>query len=153
MDREELLTTLLALNDRFIKEEKSNRAAVQVPCETLLETFSTLRNDSRFDFNMLLSHTAVHWPELSQFELIYVLYSTELKHHLIVSTRIPHENSVAPSVHTFWRVAEWQEREVYDLFGVLYSGHPDLRRLLLEDDWQGFPLRKDYKDDFMLEGP
>ncbi len=153
MDKEALLATLLALDTRFIKEERANLAAIQIPSEALIETFSTLKNDAGFDFDMLLSHTAVHWVEQAQFELIYVLYSTNLKHHLMVTTRIGAESPVVPSAHTLWRVAEWQEREVYDLFGLLYSGHPDLRRLLLEDDWQGFPLRKDYKDDFMLEGP
>jgi NADH:ubiquinone oxidoreductase subunit C len=67
--------------------------------------------------------------------------------------KVPRQNPIAPSVHLLWPIAEWQEREVYDLFGVKYAGHPDLRRLFLEDDWKGFPLLKDYKDDFTLERP
>ena len=60
---------------------------------------------------------------------------------------------VAPTVSRSWPAAEWQEREAYDLMGILYDEHPDLRRLFLEDDWQGFPLRKDYRDPDMLEFP
>jgi NADH-quinone oxidoreductase subunit C len=56
-------------------------------------------------------------------------------------------------VSAIWAIAEWQEREVFDMFGVHYRQHPDLRRLLLDDDWQGFPLRKDYQDDFVLSRP
>lgn len=137
----------------MVKEEKANSAAVQVPAEALLEIMSKLKNEPSLSFDMLLSHTAVHWPNDGQFELLYRIYSTTLRHHLLVTTRIPIDRPLVASLSTLWRIAEWQEREVYDLFGVLYGGHPDLRRLFLEDDWQGFPLRKDYKDDFMLEGP
>jgi NADH:ubiquinone oxidoreductase subunit C len=70
-----------------------------------------------------------------------------------VVTSVARDNPLVPTVMDIWPIAEWQEREVYDLFGVLYDGHPDLRRLFLEDDWVGFPLRKDYEDDFMLEPP
>jgi NADH-quinone oxidoreductase subunit C len=71
----------------------------------------------------------------------------------MVSVSVPRANPVAPTVSTIWEIAQWQEREVYDLFGVRYEGHPDLRRLFLDDNWQGHPLRKDYQDDDMLELP
>ena len=58
---------------------------------------------------------------------------------------------IVVTICSIWRIAEWQEREVFDLFGILYNNHPDLRRIFLEDDWVGFPLRKNYKDNFMLE--
>jgi NADH-quinone oxidoreductase subunit C len=153
VNNDDLLVTLLALDSRMVKEEKANSAAIQVPAAALLEIMTKLKNDPLLNFDMLLSHTAVHWLTDGQFELLYRIYSTSLCHHLLVTTRIPVENPTIESLYTLWRIAEFQEREVYDLFGVLYSGHPDLRRLFLEDDWQGFPLRKDYKDDFMLEGP
>jgi NADH-quinone oxidoreductase subunit C len=69
----------------------------------------------------------------------------------MVSVFVGREKPVVPSVSSLWMIAEWQEREVYDLFGVLYDNHSDLRRLFLEDDWVGHPLRKDYQDDFMLD--
>ena len=83
-------------------------------------------------------------PEQGHFECIYNLYSTTHGHRLLVSVSVPRDNPVVPSVASLWAIAEWQEREVFDLMGVLYDGHPDLRRLFLEDDWQGYPLRKDY---------
>lgn len=206
MTSEELLASCLALDARLVKEEKANTVALKVPADLLLEVARKLTQEAALKFDMLLSHTAVHWPVESlpsvspavpspavssaavsqptvsqptgsvpgetlptgttstgtasavpapeaQFELLYCLYSTSQRQRVLLCTRIPVANPVIDSVHTLWRIAEWQEREVYDLFGVLYRGHPDLRRLLLEDDWQGFPLRKDYQDDFMLEGP
>jgi len=86
----------------------------------------------------------------SEFELLYRLYSLKTLAMLVVFTTIPRETPVIPTVSSVWRIAEWQEREVYDLFGILYDNHPDLRRVFLEDAWEGFPLRKDYQDDFML---
>ena len=86
----------------------------------------------------------------NEFELLYRLYSLKTLAMLVVFTSIPRENPVIPTVSSVWRIAEWQEREVYDLFGILYDNHPDLRRVFLEDAWEGFPLRKDYQDDFML---
>ena len=71
----------------------------------------------------------------------------------MISASVPRDNPVLPTVCGVWPIAQWQEREVYDLFGILYEGHPDLRRLFLEDDWVGFPLRKDYKDDHLLVKP
>jgi NADH-quinone oxidoreductase subunit C len=112
-----------------------------------------MHDDPRLSFDMLCTHTAVDWLGEDRFELVYVLYSTKHRHYVTVSTSIPRDKPEASSVSSIWRIAEWQEREVYDLMGVLYSGHPDLRRMFLEDDWVGFPLRKDYKDDFMLGLP
>jgi len=83
-------------------------------------------------------------PRQGHFECLYNLYSTTHGHRLLVSVSVPRDNPVLPSVASLWAIAEWQEREVFDLMGVLYEGHPDLRRLFLEDDWQGHPLRKDY---------
>ena len=104
---------------------------------------------------MLLDHLAIDWleEETPCFELVYQLYSLTHNHYLMVSVRLPRDNPVVSTVSSIWACAEFQEREVYDLFGVLYDEHPDLRRLFLEDDWEGFPLRKDYKDDFIMEQP
>ncbi len=70
-----------------------------------------------------------------------------------MTCRVPRGEPVAPTVSALWPIALWQEREAFDLMGVLYDDHPDLRRLFLEDDWVGYPLRKDYKDDYMLRDP
>jgi len=153
MTKEELIAALSARDPRVEIEEKANSAAIKIPAEALAEIAAWLKNDPAFSFDMLLCHTAVHWPAENQIELLYRLYSLEQRHHLLLTTRVSLDNPEIATVQPIWAIAEWQEREVYDLFGVRYRGHPDLRRLLLEDDWQGFPLRKDYKDDHMLGGP
>ena len=128
----------------------ADRAAVEVDAAQLPALMTQLRDTPEFAFDLLLDHTAVDWLEEELFELFYQLYSTRHGHYLMVTVEVPRANPVVPTVAGVWPIAEWQEREVYDLFGVLYDGHPDLRRLFLEDDWVGFPLRKDYEDDFML---
>lgn len=125
-------------------------AAVAVAPGDLLTLMKDLFNLPKYNFIMLCDHTAVDRLDAGVFELVYRLFSPNLNQALMVSTEVPRDKPVVPTVCSVWRIAEWQEREVYDLFGVLYDEHPDLRRVFLEDEWQGFPLRKDYKDDFIL---
>ncbi len=153
MDAENLLAAVLALEAKARPREKCDRPAVAVPREALLGLMEKLRKESSLAFDLLSAHTAIDWIAENRFELIYQLHSLTHGHSLMVSTEVPRDCPVVPSVSSIWRIAEWQEREVYDMFGVLYEGHPDLRRLFLEDDWKDFPLRKDYQDDFMLERP
>ncbi len=129
---------------------ESDTPAVEVAPADLVKSLTTLRDNPDFAFSMLMDHTAIDRIDDGQFELVYRLYSISTLSMLLVSTKIPRDNPVIPTVCEVWDIAEWQEREVYDLFGVLYDNHPDLRRVFLEDDWKGFPLRKDYEDDFML---
>ena len=96
------------------------------------------------DFDYLVDITAVDWPKRPErFDLIYILYSFARNERLRIKTFLPEgmkpESSV--SVHL---TANWLEREVYDMFGIEFAGHPDLRRILMPDEWQGYPLRKDY---------
>ncbi len=158
MDNTELQTAVIALNPSFTSREKADRAAVVVPATALVSLMTTLRDDPSFLFDMLSAHTAIDWPGATEgaegrLELVYQLHSLTHGHGLMVSVYVPRTEGLVPSVCGVWQIAEWQEREVYDLFGVRYSGHPDLRRIMLEDDWKGHPLLKDYKDDFMLERP
>lgn len=127
--------------------------AVAVDAARLGAFMQQLRDEAALRFDLLITHTAVDWPEAGKFEIIYILYSSEFGWRLMVSSMIPREAPVAPTVSHLWTIALWQEREVYDLFGILYDNHPDLRRLFLEDDWQGHPLRKDYQDEYMLPRP
>jgi len=131
----------------------ANRPSVEVSADVLVGFMTRLKQESDLHFDMLCSHTVVDWLEEELFQLVYQLYSTRHQNYLQVSVFVSRDNPEVPSVSGVWKVAEWQEREAYDLFGILYDDHPDLRRLFLEDDWEGFPLRKDYKDDFMLDGP
>lgn len=101
-----------------------------------------LKSAENFDY--LADLTAVHWPQREeQFDLVYVLYSFVRNERVRVKTRIRdgYKPQSLTSVHV---AANWMEREVYDMFGIEFSGHPDLRRILLPEDWRGFPLRKNY---------
>ncbi|MDP2989970.1 MAG: NADH-quinone oxidoreductase subunit C [Kiritimatiellota bacterium] len=153
MNFESLLAAVNAIEPEAVKREQCDRAAVNVPTAALFKLMQRLRDDPQLAFDMLCTHTAIDYPAENRIELVYQLYSIKHRHYLMVATAIPRDRPEASTLSPVWKIAEWQEREVYDLFGVLYSGHPDLRRLFLDDDWQGFPLRKDYKDDFMLERP
>jgi NADH-quinone oxidoreductase subunit C len=123
---------------------------VIVPVEHLLAAAKHLRDapDALFDF--CSDVTATDWPPRKEgrFDVVYCLFSTRLRHRIRIKV-IAAENQPVPSVTALWPAANWLEREVYDMFGVNFTGHPDRRRILMPDDWQGFPERKDYP----LEGP
>jgi NADH-quinone oxidoreductase subunit C len=78
-------------------------------------------------------------------EVVYVLYSMKLRHRYTLKCRLPREAPKLASVESVWRVANWHEREAFDMYGIVFEGHSDLRRILCPDDWEGYPLRKDYK--------
>jgi NADH-quinone oxidoreductase subunit C len=84
-------------------------------------------------------------PESGTIEVIYNLYSIPFNHHLTLKVAVNRELPEVDSVEDIWKTANWHEREGYDMFGVTFKGHPDLRRILMPGDWEGFPLRKDYK--------
>ena len=120
-----------------------------VPAAMLLEAARFLRDTPDFSFDFCSDVTASDWPTRAQrFDVIYCLYSTRYRTRVRLKVRAG-ENDPVPSVSGVWPAANWLEREVYDLFGVNFTGHPDRRRILMPEDWQGFPQRKDYP----LEGP
>ena len=90
--------------------------------------------------------TALDWPKRAVIEVVYHLFSYRHRHGLVLKVTVDRRQPVAPSVQGVWKAANWMERECHDLFGVAFTGHPDLRRILLPDDWQGWPLRKDYQE-------
>lgn len=115
----------------------------------LVDAAAHLRDSPGAEFDACCDVTAVDWPPRAQrFDVIYLLYSTRLRHRVRVKVRVA-DGEPAPSVCAIWPSANWLEREVFDLFGIRFDGHPDLRRILMPDDWQGHPQRKDYP----LEGP
>lgn len=109
-----------------------------------------LRSDAEFAFTYLSDVTGVDgFPNEPRFELNYHLLSLQRRETLRLRVRVPGENPTIQSVVPVWPTANWHEREIFDLFGIRFEGHPDLRRMLLPDDWEGYPLRKDYP----VEGP
>lgn len=135
------------LLDQFPGAVEESREISQVSTFTIraneiVYICSFLKESPELKFDYLMSLTAVDWPD--RFEVVYHLYSIVHKHYVTLKVRADKESPVVPSVTSVWRAADWQEREVYDMFGIEFEGHPDLRRILLESDWEGFPLRKDY---------
>ncbi|MDP4252976.1 MAG: NADH-quinone oxidoreductase subunit C [Bacteroidota bacterium] len=103
-----------------------------------------LRHTPGLSFDYLFCVTGVDWR--THFTMVYHLTSTVHRQVLVVKARLDHDHPVIDTVSDIWRTAEFHEREVYDLMGVIFTGHPDLRRLFMTDDWKGWPLRKDYED-------
>ena len=120
-----------------------------VPVARLLEVARHLRDAPDAAFDMCSDVTATDWPlRPERFDVVLCLYSTRHHHRVRVKARAG-EHQPVPSMTGVWPAANWLEREVYDMFGVNITGHPDRRRILMPEDWQGFPQRKDYP----LEGP
>jgi len=121
-----------------------NMPSITVARETLLAICDFLKGDEGGKFALLTDHTAVDYPKREKrFDLIYHLYSFQRNERLRVKVLLS-EAEKAPSVTGLWPTANWLEREVFDMFGVNYEGHPDLKRILMPDGWTGHPLRKDY---------
>jgi NADH-quinone oxidoreductase subunit C len=119
-----------------------NQAILVVGVENLLEIAIHSRDEEQF--GLLTDLTAVDWPKREKrFDLVLNLYSFEKNERLRIKAHVG-EGQNAPSVESVWPTANWLEREVYDMFGIVFDGHPNLKRLLLPEEWQGFPLRKDY---------
>ena len=130
-------------------------ATLIVPPEHLAAVCRCLKQTERFSLDYVSNVTAVDYPP-DRIEVLYHLYSIAQKHGPVaLKVKLPRAHPVVVSVTPIWRGAEFQEREVYDLFGVTFEGHPDLRRILMWDGFEGHPMRKDYvvEDQDALERP
>ncbi len=113
--------------------------------ERLADAMRLLRDDAETAFEMLCDLCAVDYlGEEPRFEVVYHLYSLAKNHRLRVKLRVPEADAVVDSLVSLWASANWMEREVFDLYGIRFRHHPDLRRILLYDEFEGHPLRKDY---------
>ena len=144
MNKEELKTAMLELLPGAVIEEGGEWATVVVDPTGWKDLASSLRSAERLDFNFLFCLTAVDWR--THLTVVYHLTSTVHRHTVVVKVKLDRGEPVVPTVSDIWRTAEFHEREAFDLFGVTFTGHPDLRRLFMTDDWKGWPLRKDYED-------
>jgi NADH-quinone oxidoreductase subunit C len=122
--------------------EDRKQAILIVDRARLAEIALHLRDEEKFD--MLADLTAVDWPKREKrFDVVLNLYSFPKNERLRIKVHAADAEAV-PSVVSVWPTANWMEREAFDMFGIVFSGHPDLKRILLPDEWQGYPLRKDY---------
>ena len=109
----------------------------------LVELCRFLRYDPPLSFDFLSFVTSIDWK--THFEVVYYLVSTLHKHKIVLKVKVEDRNTPeVPTISTIWPTADWQEREVFDMMGIRFPGHYNLRRILLPDDWEGYPLRKDY---------
>ena len=118
--------------------------SIEITAQENRELFTFLRDDDRLYFDMLSSITGIdNGPEVNTMEVIYNLYSIPFDLHLMVKIKFDRETPLVPTVSDIWKTANWHEREIFDLLGIRFEGHPDLRRILLPSDWEGHALRKD----------
>ena len=138
------LLTPLVPGTSFEAGRSVDCATVYVPAGRLVETCLALRDTPALRFNVLAEVTAADYlPRDPRFEVVYHLLSIPNRERLRVKVRVRNSEMV-PTVQGVWPAAGWPEREVWDMFGVVFDGHPDLRRLLMPEDWEGHPQRKDY---------
>jgi NADH/F420H2 dehydrogenase subunit C len=143
---EELQQHLEGLLPGLATEQVGGWLHVQLSPEQWSAMAPHLKNDPALRLDFLFCLTGVDWK--THLSVVYHLRSTELGHTLVVKVKLEdREHPELLSVWNLWRTAEFHEREAYDLFGIRFVGHPDLRRLFMTDDWKGWPLRKDYVDE------
>jgi NADH-quinone oxidoreductase subunit C len=117
---------------------------VAVRREEIVEMASFLRDDPALSYNFLENLCAVDYLGRDpRYEIVYHLLSFQNHHRICLKIGVPANAPAAPTLTTLWPTANWQEREIYDMFGITFSGHPGMYRILMPDDWEGYPLRKD----------
>lgn len=149
MDLQELQ---LSIAERFLELKADSHidkghVVMLTSVESIAEILSELKTDPVYNFQMFMDLTAVDWLKRQpRFDLVYHLYSVEHNHRLRIKVPVADGQSV-PSATGMWSIADWMEREMWDLYGIKFSGHPNLKRILMYDEFKGHPLRKDFDYD------
>jgi NADH-quinone oxidoreductase subunit C len=127
---------------------------VVVAMDSIADVAAFCRNEADLAMDNLMCQGAVDYPKETppRMEVVYHLYSYRHDHLLVLKVHTPREGAVVPSLEHLYGVANWHEREIFDMFGIRFSGHTDMRRILLPDDWEGYPLRKDWVDPELYNG-
>ena len=138
-----------------VAKGEAGDACLCVQAESIGQVCQVLRDDPQWDFRILQVITGCDYlaqkgegegeGQQARIEVSYILTSLSKNHDLILKVKLPRENPEVDSVCGLWAAANFQERECFDMLGVRFKGHPDLRRILCPDDWEGYPLRRDYK--------
>ncbi len=153
--------TLLAAQfgpDVVTANEQAIQPFLTVPVDQLVAVCQFLRDDEHLFFDLLACVTAIdNGPTADTMDVVYNLTSIPYGHDLMLKVSVSRSPAggklpVVPSVAQLWRTADWHEREAYDLVGIQFDGHPDLRRILLPADWVGHPLRRDYEEETQYHG-
>jgi NADH-quinone oxidoreductase subunit C len=145
LDFQQFVEIIKGITNDFRVDEKASPKAIIVPSSEIKKISQELFQNPSAYFDMLSCLTAIdNGVEANTMEVVYNLYSIPFDHHLMLKVILPRENSGIDSVSEIWRTANWHEREAFDMYGIKFNGHPDLRRILLPADWEGHPLRKDY---------
>lgn len=119
---------------------------IRIDASQITTVSSFLSKDEKMKFDYLICESAVDY--LTYFEMVYHLESTFYRHQIVVKAKIEDRNlPIIETVYSYWKSAEYHEREIFDLMGISFTNHPDLRKIFLDADWVGFPLRKDYIDE------
>ncbi len=124
-------------------DEASSDPFIVVKTENLFDICLFLRDNEELNFDYLVCLSSVDYGE--NLAVVYHFYSLKYKHRIVLKVFVPRDNPKMPSVERIWRTADWHEREAYDMMGIIFEGHHNLIRILNPYDWEGFPLRKDYK--------
>ena len=129
-----------------VADKSMTPPGIKIHAADLKDTCVKLREHPSVFFDMLSCISVIdNGPEAATLELVYNLYSIPFNHHLALKVTVHRDHAEVDSLQEIWKTANWHEREGYDMFGIKFKGHPDLRRILLPADWEGHPLRKDYK--------
>jgi NADH-quinone oxidoreductase subunit C len=137
------MALLEEIKQKFSYLEVNEQSIVIVAKDKLLEFMQALKDDYNLDY--LTNLTATDYPEDNKFEVVYNINSIEKSYTLMVKTSVDRDNPELPSMFPIWGGANWQEREVYDLLGIVFTGHPNPKRILLDYDYEGHPLRRDFQ--------
>ncbi|MBC8045738.1 MAG: NADH-quinone oxidoreductase subunit C [Fimbriimonadaceae bacterium] len=144
MNIEELKIKLPEIQPSITFEEGGEFLNLNIDAKEFKDFAQMIFNNDNLSFNYLFCLTCVDWK--THLTMVYHFESTKHRHIIVIKSKLDRENPEIETVSDIWRTAELHEREVYDLFGVRFINHPDLRRLFLTEDWNGYPLRKDYED-------
>lgn len=136
-----------------VVDENATPKAIKILSTDLVSVCKALYTHEKTYFDMLSCITAIdNGPDAGTIEIAYNLYSIPYNLHLMLKTSLSRDAAEIDSLSSIWKTADWHEREVYDMFGIVFKGHPDLRRILLPADWKGHPLRKDYEHEEYYKG-
>lgn len=156
MNAEEIYKTL---SDKFGESiigydtELAGDPSIQIAPTVIVEVCQFLAETDTLAFDSLMCLSGVDLGVKEEvLSVVYHLYAMQHRHSVVLKTSVPKTDAHLPTVSHIWKTADWHERETYDLYGILFEGHTDLRRILLPDDWEGFPLRKDYQEPDFYRG-